>query len=146
MTLENSLLIKFEFKKDRILSLSLANSQLTEIKSKELIFGTGYRIKDLNFNFFSAGRTKGVSSDLDIKLDFSIRDNKTIVREIQEDVNLITMGQRVFSLKGSTDYVVNDRLNIRFFIDKVLTNPYVSNTFPGATTNIGFSIRFTLAQ
>ena len=93
-----------------------------------------------------AGRTKGVSSDLDIKLDFSIRDNKTIVREIQEDVNLITMGQRVFSLKGSTDYVVNDRLNIRFFIDKVLTNPYVSNTFPGATTNIGFSIRFTLAQ
>ena len=81
-----------------------------------------------------------------LQTDFSIRNNKTIVREIKEDINLITMGQSVLSLKASTDYVVNDRLNVRFFIDKVVTNPYVSNTFPGGTTNIGISVRFTLAQ
>ena len=44
------------------------------------------------------------------------------------------------------DYVVSSRFNLRLFFDKVMTNPYVSNSFPSAVTNGGFSVRFTLAQ
>ena len=69
MIWKNSLITKFEIKKSRILALSLANNQLTETTSNEYVIGTGYRIKDVEFKFRSAGRGKKVSSDLNLKLD-----------------------------------------------------------------------------
>jgi len=145
MTWKSSLLTKVEFKRSRVLALSLANNQLTETGSQEYIIAVGYRIKDVEFKMFSGGRGKKVSSDLDLKLDFNIMNNKTIIRKVIEDVEQITMGQQVFKIKFSADYVVNQRLNIKAFYDRVITNPFISTTFPSSITNVGFSLRFTLA-
>ena len=62
-----------------------------------------------------------------------------------EDVEQITAGQQIISIKFSADYVINKRLNVKAFYDQVITNPFLSTTFPGSITNAGFSIRFTLA-
>ena len=132
-------------KEVELLSLSLVNSQLTETQTKEYVISAGYRISDLNLNFISSGKRKKISSDLDLKLDVNIRNNKTMIRKIIEDVEQITMGQQIVSIKFSTDYVVNRRLNLKLFYDRVITNPFVSTTFPSAITNAGFSLRFTLA-
>ena len=43
------------------------------------------------------------------------------------------------------NYVVNSRLNLKMFYDKVITNPFITTSYPGAITNAGFSLRFTLA-
>ena len=123
----------------------MANNQLTETSSQEYVFGIGYRIKDVEFKLFSGGRGKKLSSDLDLKIDFNIMNNKTVIRKIIEDVEQITMGQQVIKSNFSADYVVNQRLNLKVFYDKVITNPFISTTFPGAITNAGFSLRFTLA-
>ena len=56
-----------------------------------------------------------------------------------------TMGQQTISIKFSADYVVNSRLNLKMFYDKIITNPFITTTYPGAITNAGFSLRFTLA-
>ena len=145
MTWKNSLLTKVEFKKSRVLALSLANNQLTETGSQEYVFGVGYRIKDLEFKIFSSGRGKKISSDLDLKLDFNLMSNKTVIRKVIEDVEQITMGQQLIKIKFSADYVVNQRLNIKVFYDRAITNPFISTTFPSSITNLGFSLRFTLA-
>ena len=145
MTWKNSLLTKVEIKKSRVLALSLANNQLTETGSHEYIIAVGYRIKDVEFKMFSGGKGKKVSSDLDLKLDFNIMNNKTIIRKVIEDVEQITMGQQVFKIKFSADYVINQRLNIKAFYDRVITNPFISTTYPSSITNVGFSLRFTLA-
>ena len=145
MVWKNSLLTKIEVKKSRVLALSLANSQLTETNSNEYILGIGYRIKDVEFKIFSGGSGKKISSDLDLKFDFNLANNKTVIRKVIEDVEQITMGQKLIKLKLSADYVVNQRTNIKVFYDRVVTNPFVSTTFPSAITNVGFSIRFTLA-
>ena len=145
MTWKNSLLTKVEIKRSRVLALSLANNQITETGSQEYIVGVGYRFKDVEFNFLSGGRGEKMSSDLDLKLDFNIRNNKTVIRKVIEDQQQLTMGRRIISIKFSADYVMNQRLNIKFFYDRVVTNPFISTTFPGAITNAGFSLRFTLA-
>jgi cell surface protein SprA len=145
MTWKNSLLTKVEIKRSRVLALSLANNQITETGSQEYIVGVGYRFKDVEFNFLSGGRGKKMSSDLDLKLDFNIRNNKTVIRKVIEDQQQLTMGQQIISIKFSADYVMNQRLNIKLFYDRVVTNPFISTTFPGAITNAGFSLRFTLA-
>ena len=145
MLWKNSLITKIEIKSSRMLSLSLSNNQLTETNTKDYVIGTGFRLKDVEFRFISGGRGKKMSSDLDLKLDLNIRNNKTIIRKVIEDVEQITMGQQIISIKFSADYVLNQRLNIKAFYDKVITNPFISTTFPGSITNAGFSLRFTLA-
>ena len=145
MTWKNSLLTKIEIKRSRVIALSLANNQITETGSQEYIMGVGYRFKDVEFNFLSGGRGKKMSSDLDLKLDLNIRNNKTVIRKVIEEQQQLTMGQQIISIKFSADYVMNQRLNIKLFYDRVVTNPFVSTTFPGAITNAGFSLRFTLA-
>ena len=109
------------------------------------MIGIGYRIKDVELKMFSGGRSKKISSDLDIKLDFNLINNKTVIRKVIEDIEQITMGQRLMKIKFSADYVVNQRLNIKLFYDRSITNPFISTTFPSSITNIGFSLRFTLA-
>ena len=145
MTWKNSLITKLEIKKNRTLNLSLSNNQLTEIKGSEYIIGTGYRVKDLEFRFRSGGRGKKITSDLDLKLDLNVRNNETVIRKIVENDEQTTMGQQTISIKFSADYVVNSRLNLKMFYDKVITNPFITTTYPGAITNAGFSLRFTLS-
>ena len=99
MTWKNSLLTKMELKKSRVLALSLANNQLTETGSYEYVVGLGYRIKDVEFKLFSGGRGKKISSDLDLKLDVNIMNNKTVIRKVIEDVEQITMGQKLIKIK-----------------------------------------------
>ena len=146
MTFKNSMTARLEIKKERTLSLGLSNNQLTDRSSDEWIIGTGYRIKELAFNVRAAGRQRKISSDLDLKLDFSFRSNKVVIRKVEENQEEITGGNSVITLKFTADYVVSSRFNLRLFFDKVMTNPYVSNPFPSAITNGGFSVRFTLAQ
>ena len=145
MTWKNSLITRIEVKKNRVLNLSLVNNQLTEIAGSEYVIGTGYRIKDVEFNFKSGGKGTKISSDLDLKLDLNIRNNKTVIRKIVENEEQITMGQKIISVKFASDYVVNSRLNLKLFYEKVITNPFISTSYPGAITNAGFSLRFTLA-
>lgn len=146
MTWNNSLLSRFEIKKSRSLQLSFVNNQVTEVRSNELIIGVGYRFKDVKLNLSSGGRRQQLKSDLNVKLDLSVRDNKTVLRRLDEEINQISTGNRMVSINSSADYVINQRFNVRLFFDKTITNPFVSSQFPNSTTNAGVSLRFTLAQ
>jgi len=145
--MQNSLTSKVEIKKSRNLAFSFANNQLIEVKSDELVVGIGYRIKDVSFMVKSAtggNSSRRMSSDLNLKADFSIRNNKTTLRRINEGINQISAGQKVVSINTSADYMVNQKFNIRFFFDKVINNPFVSTQYPNSTTNGGISLRFIL--
>jgi cell surface protein SprA len=149
MTWINSFMSKFEIKKSRNLSMSFVNNQLTEVSSDEIVVGLGYRFKDVKFTVQNVGGTGGrqnVKSDLNVRTDFSIRNNKTLLRRIDEEINQISTGQRVISINTYADYTVNQRLNMRVFFDKVINNPYVSSQYRNSTTRAGISLRFTLAQ
>ena len=150
MTWKNSLTSGVEIKKSRTLSLSLANNQLTEIFSSELVIGTGYRFDDVEIIIRTGGGQKSFKSDLNIRADISIRDNRTIIRKLTEAVpsipdDQITAGQRIITIKTTIDYVLSDRFNLRFFYDRIVNKPFVSLSYPTSNTNIGFSVRFTLA-
>lgn len=149
VTMNNNVSSRLEYKKARNLTFSFANNQLTEIKTDEFILGLGYKIKDVSFSFVGSGgrgSKKKVKSDLDIRADFSIRNNKTVLRRVDEDVNQVSAGQKVVSINTSADYMINSRFNIRLFFDKVINNPYVSNQYRNSTTNAGVSVRFALNQ
>jgi len=144
ITWNNSLITRFELKKDRQISLSLANQQITENKNKEYVIGLGYRFKNVKFPF-KVG-TKDLKSDLNCRADISIRDNINIIRKINELTNEPTAGRRVISFKLSADYIVNQKISIRAFFDRQITKPALSIPFPTYNTNAGVSVRLTLSQ
>jgi len=58
----------------------------------------------------------------------------------------VTAGQNILSIKTSADHVLNERLNVRAFYERVVNTPVIPTSFPSANTNVGISLRFTLAQ
>jgi cell surface protein SprA len=149
MTWNNSLLTNVEFKRSRNLSLSFVNNQLTEVASNEYIIGLGYRIKDVKFSIKTLGGKGGkrqLSSDLNLKVDFSVRDNKTVLRRLDEDIDQISSGQRITSINFSADYMVSQKFTVRFYFDRIMNKPHVANQYPNSTTSGGLSLRFTLTQ
>jgi len=147
-TLNNSMLVNVELKRSRNLALSFVNNQLTEVISQEYVVGVGYRLKGLKFNISSGGGNgrKQVNSDLNMKVDFSLRDNRTILRRIDQNINQVSSGQKVMSINFSADYMVSQRMTMRLYYDQVINNPYMANQYRNSSTNGGISMRFTLAQ
>ena len=148
MQFKNSLMSKLEMKKSRNLSLSFANNQLTEVSSEEFIIGLGYRFKEVPISFarLSGGTGKTFKSDINIKADFSIRNNKTVLRSIDTDLNQVSAGQKVTSFNFSLDYMLSQALTLRLFFDRITTNPFLASQYRNSTTKGGISLRFSLAQ
>ena len=142
MDWNNSLTTKLELKRSRTLSLSTSNNQINEVNSKEIVFGAGFRFNEVQLII---NQTQ-FKSDLNVRGDISIRDNRTVIRKLTEDTDQITAGQRIITLKITFDYVLSDRFNLRFFIDQRVNNPLISLSYPTSNTNVGFSVRFTLSQ
>jgi cell surface protein SprA len=147
-TLNNSMLVNVEIKRSRNLALSFVNNQLTEVISQEYIVGIGYRLKGLKLKFSNLGSNskQQVNSDLNLKADFSLRDNRTILRRIDQNIDQVSSGQKVMSINFSADYMMSQRMTLRFYYDQVINNPYMANQYRNSTTNGGISMRFTLAQ
>ncbi|MFO7851228.1 MAG: cell surface protein SprA [Bacteroidota bacterium] len=143
---KNSLTTRIEWKKSRTVSLNLANNQVADVRNNEFIIGAGYRFDDVKIELRTGGRQRSLSSDLNVRLDFSIRDNKTISRKLIEDVNQPVAGQRIFSIRTTADYVLSDRFNLQLFFDHNLNDPFVATTYTTSNTNFGFSLKFTLVQ
>ncbi|MBL4578480.1 MAG: cell surface protein SprA, partial [Flavobacteriales bacterium] len=145
MTWKNSLITRFEIKKTRNLTMSFTNNQLTEVRGNELIVGAGYRFKKVKLNIKSGGKKKPLESDLNVKADFSIRSNTTIVRKLVEGTNTPLKGQRILSINVTADYAINRRFNIQAFYKRNGTKPFVSNLFNTSSSSAGITIRFQLA-
>jgi cell surface protein SprA len=142
----NSLSTRFEWRKSRTVSLNLTSNQVADARINELIFGAGYRFDDVQIILKTGGGQRALKSDLNLKLDVSIKDNKTLARKLVENVNQPVVGQKEFTIGASADYVLSDRFNLQIFADHRMNNPFVANTFPTSNTNFGFSLKFTLVQ
>lgn len=140
----NNITANVEYKSSRTLLLSLANYNLVETRNTEFVFGLGYRGKEIRIPFKINGRRPLLKNDLNIRLDFSIRDVVSIMRNVQNLQSNPTQGQRILSLKPQIDYMLNDKLNLRFYYDRRVTKPATTNAFPTAITQGGISLRYTL--
>ncbi len=147
MNWKNSLTTRFEWRKSRTVTLNLTSNQVSDARINELIFGAGYRFDNVQIILKTmGGGQKSLKSDLNLRFDLSIRDNKTLARKLVEDVDQPVVGQKVFSVGATADYVLSDRFNLQIFADRTMNNPFVANTFPTSNTNFGFSLKFTLVQ
>jgi cell surface protein SprA len=139
---KNSMTANVEYRKSRSLSLSLLNSQLAQQTENIFVFGWGYRTKNFKFPFglFAASQ----NNDVNFKVDFALRDNKTLIYRADVQAAEVSSGAKNITIRPSIDYVINQRFNLNLFYDSNITRPYTSQTFNTAFTNFGINLKLLL--
>ena len=128
----------FEYKKDRQATLSLNNNQVTETLGQEIVVGTVVNIPKLKL-------VRSVdASDLLINVNFSFRDNATVIRKVVENTNMATAGQTTVSFKLDANYKLNEYLSAIFYYEQFINTPKVSLSYPTGNLKTGITLRFDL--
>ncbi|OSZ82784.1 cell surface protein SprA [Chitinophagaceae bacterium IBVUCB1] len=141
----NGMSVSFNYRKTRTVSLSMIDYQVSETNSTEYIIGAGYRVRGLVLPFEVFGVRK-LKNDLNIKVDIGLRDDKSTNNYLAQNQSIITRGQKVISISPTIDYIVSDKLTLRFYYDRRQSIPYISTSFPITTTRAGVTLRFIFAQ
>ena len=171
-TLNNNMTIKGEYRQTRVLNLSMTSVQINEALSKDWVIGLGYRIND--FNLFGGGARKvvkgkggkgsqnnqknssssssnrssyGTNRDLNLRLDFSLRNQAAIVRDIATMTSSASSGNKTLKLSFSADYTFSKLLTMSFYYDRQTNTPLLSSSsYPTTTQDFGLSIKFSLTR
>lgn len=144
MQFTNQLNARFEFKKSRQLSLSLIDFQLSEARSTEFTIGMGFRQRGA-FSFIK-WKGKALSNDASFRLDLGLRDDATANSRLDQLQALPTAGQKVITINPSVDYVISNRVNLKFYFEQRRVEPKISTAPPITNTRAGVEIRLALTQ
>ena len=152
-SLTNQLAVRFEYIKSRTLSLSLIDYQLSEMRSSGINLNASWRIRGFSlpfninlFNKSSDTTSKRAESDVKFTIDFSVTDNITSNSRLDQANAFATQGQKVITINPSIDYVLSNRIQLKFYFDQQRTIPYISSSAPMVTTRAGVQVNISLAQ
>ena len=161
MTFNNNLTAKAEMRKTRVVTLSMTSQQLTETRSNDFVIGLGYKIADLKL--FAPKRTvrskgkaggkdgktqtnaNGFANDLNLRLDFTFRNQAAINRDILTQLSQATSGNKAVQVSFSADYALSKYLTLTAYYDRQMNKPLLtSSSYPVTTQDFGVSIKFIL--
>lgn len=161
MTFLNNLTAKVEMRRTRVLMLSMTSQQLTETRSNDFVIGLGYKVADLNL--FAPKRTvrskskgsgakrqtttnaRGFANDLNLRLDFTIRNQSALNRDILTQLTQATSGNKAVQVSFSADYALSKFLTLTAYYDRQMNRPLLtSSSYPVTTQDFGVSIKFIL--
>ncbi len=140
---KNNVTANIEYRQTRTLNLSLSNSQLAQQNENDIVFGFGYKTRNFVFPF-GLFNGKKLNNDLTFKVDFSLRDNKTLVYQADVPGAQISSGAQNITYRPEIDYVINTRFNLSLFYDSNITRPFTSQTFNTAFSNFGINLKLLL--
>lgn len=165
VTLKNNMTLKAEYKKTRVMTLSMTSVQLNESGSNDIVFGWGYRVSDFRpSKLFGRRRVKTkrknddkedgentgknvMNRELNLQFDFSYRSQSSITRDIQSSLSEITSGNKAIKASFSADYTLSKYVTLSLYYDRQRNMPLLSsNAYPTITQDFGFSMRFSLTR
>jgi cell surface protein SprA len=134
-----------EYVKSRQLSLSLVDYQLSEVRTTGWVFGATIRKKGVNLPFkIPFVKAKKLTNDLNFGFDMSIQDNTQSNSTLDQATSYSTGGQKVISIQPTVDYVMSNRVKIKFYFNQIRTIPYISTSAPITNTMAGMQISISL--
>ncbi|XVJ64699.1 MAG: cell surface protein SprA [Lacibacter sp.] len=143
----NQLNFKLDYGRSRTISLSLIDFQVSEVRSVDITFGMGWRKRGLKLPFkvpFSKNDSKTLENDISFRFDLTYRDN-AIANNILDQRNTIpTGGQKILNINPSIDYVLNNRIRMRLFMEQSRVIGYIATPPPVVNTRAGLQINISL--
>ena len=175
VTFLNNMTLKAEYRRTRVLNLSMTSVQINESRSNDIVFGMGYKISD--FRLFGAGTSRkikkaqggskskkaddanssqkqttsskkgGVNHDLNLRLDISLRDQAAITRDIATRTSAASSGNSAFKMSFMADYTLSRLLTLSAYYERQTNTPLLSSSsYPTTTHDFGLSMKFSLTR
>ncbi|MBQ7419311.1 MAG: cell surface protein SprA [Prevotella sp.] len=175
VTFHNNLTAKVEYRTTRVLNLSMTSVQINESRSNDWVVGLSYKISDFNL-FGSNGNRKvkkaqrssknkknaddnkgktstntapktGVNHDLNLRLDFSLRNQAAITRDIATQTSAASSGNTALKISFMADYTLSRLLTLSAYYDRQTNTPLLSSSsYPTTTHDFGLSLKFSLTR
>jgi cell surface protein SprA len=146
MTLKNSMLLKIEYRQSRNISLSFANTQITETVGKEVAISAGYRFKDIKVGLVFSGMKRQFVSDLNVTAGFGLKDNQTMLRRITEDDDQVTSGALNITINAAADYQFSRLVGLKFYYNHAINKPKNKNQYDNMNFEAGIELKLMLSQ
>ncbi|MCH5178482.1 MAG: cell surface protein SprA [Prevotellaceae bacterium] len=166
-TLKNSLSGSLKYNRTRVITLSMTSQQITEALSSDVVIGLGYKIN--NLKLFNANKKRkivnrkkrtdeendastnsdegSVNNSLNLRADFSLRDQTAINRNILTDLSQATSGNNAVKIALSAEYQVSRLLSLSAYYDRQTTTPLLtSSSYPTTVQDFGIGMKFSLAR
>jgi len=136
---------KMEYSRERNLLLDLvSNKQITEQRSNDYTFDFGFTRSEWKFPFRIKGRVTTVKNEIQFRTAFTVRNTETIQRKI-DDENILTEGNTNYNIRPTLSYIINQRLSMTMYFEKVINTPKLSIQPPRISSAFGIQVRFNLA-
>lgn len=170
LTFNNDMTASLEYRSTRILSLSMTSVQVNEATSHDWVLGMGYRINNFNpFGRRNRHRVRGnntatqngtnitptnnappptqTNNSLNLRLDFSLRRQASIIRDIASGMSTASSGNSALRFSFAADYTLSRMLTMSFYFDRQTDTPLLSsNSYPTVTNDFGLSLKFSLTR
>ncbi len=170
-TFLNNMTLKAEYKSTRVLTLSTTSVQINEASSHDFVIGWGYKWQ--NFKFFggknhravkggkssdadgenkqsaskSSSSKNQVNHDLNLRCDFSLRQQAAISRDIASMTSSASSGNKALKLSFTADYTLSKLITMSFYYDRQTNTPLLSSSsYPTTTQDFGLSMKFSLRR
>ena len=173
VTFLNNMTVKAEYRRTRVLNLSMTSVQINESRSNDIVVGLGYKISD--FRLFGAGTSRkikkaqggkskksddnnsqqqstsskksGVNHDLNLRLDISLRDQAAITRDIATRTSAASSGNSALKMSFMADYTLSRLLTLSAYYERQTNKPLLSSSsYPTTTHDFGLSMKFSLTR
>ena len=76
----------------------------------------------------------------------SLRDSKTMLRKIEEDLNLPSAGQKILYIDFTAEYQLTKEISLAAFYEHTLTTPVLSSTYKNLRIESGISLKINFSQ
>ena len=171
MTFHNGMTAKVEYRKTRVINLSMTSQQVNETSSNDFVIGMGYKIADVNLfapkrkvrkvksrttqrdeegNTKSSGsktNANGFAQSLNLRCDFSLRNQAAINRDILTMRSEATSGNHALQISLSADYAFSKFITLTAYYDRQYNEPLLtSSSYPTTTQDFGVTIKFKLTR
>ena len=150
----------------------MTSVQINEALSKDWVLGVGYKISD--FRLFGAknhrkvknkkatddqsqteqnnrntsrGGSQGINRDLNLRFDFSLRNQAAITRDIASMTSSASSGNKALKISFSADYTLSKLITMSLYYDHQTNTPLLSsNSYPTTTRDFGVSFKLSLTR
>ena len=171
MTFHNGMTAKVEYRRTRVINLSMTSQQVNETSSNDFVIGMGYKIADVNLfapkrkvrkvksrttqrdeegNTKSSGsktNANGFAQSLNLRCDFSLRNQAAINRDILTMRSEATSGNHALQISLSADYAFSKFITLTAYYDRQYNEPLLtSSSYPTTTQDFGVTIKFKLTR
>ncbi|MBR1687239.1 MAG: cell surface protein SprA [Prevotella sp.] len=174
VTFLNNLTAKVEYRRTRVLNLSMTSVQINESRSNDWVVGLGYKISDFRLFGSTASRKikgaqkgkgsqqnnnqqsktttasrgkSGVNHDLNLRLDLSLRKQAAITRDIATVTSTASSGNTALKISFMADYTLSRLLTLSAYYDRQTNTPLLSSSsYPTTTRDFGLSLKFSLTR